>query len=234
MNIFKKLRTHNRKRRLCIPEYARLAYSQEGEDMVIERILGSKNNGFFIDVGAHHPSRFSNTRYFYDKGWCGINIDPLPGAMQLFNKERPRDTNIEGGIAEKDGRLTYYMFNESALNTFSEEEATKKDGLRGEYRIIEKRVIAVQRLDELLHEIGIKDKTIDFISVDAEGLDLGILKSNDWNLFRPTIVLAEALNSSMAKLITDPVVEYMDSQGFYPVAKTYNTVFFKDSRLESR
>jgi hypothetical protein len=49
--------------------------------------------------------------------------------------------------------------------------------LRVEYRIIEKRVITVQRLDELLLEIGIKEKTIDLISVDAEGLDLGILKS---------------------------------------------------------
>ena len=233
MNILKKLLIHYRKRRLHLPEYARLAYSQEGEDMIIERILGSKKNGFFIDVGAHHPSRFSNTRYFYDKGWCGINIDPLPGAMQLFNNERPRDTNIERGIAEKNGRLIYYMFNEPALNTFSEEEAKKKDGLRGEYRIIEKRVIAVQRLDELLHEIGIEDKPIDFISIDAEGLDLGILKSNDWNLFRPTMVVAEALNSSMEKLINDPVVTYMDSQGFYPVAKTFNSVFFRDSRLES-
>lgn len=230
MKNFKNLLSHDRNKRSSEPTHARLTYSQEGEDIVLDRFFGSKKQGFFVDVGAHHPSRFSNTRYFYDKGWCGVNIDPLPGVMQLFNKERPRDTNVEAGIAEKNGRLTYYMFNEPALNTFSEEEAFKKDGLRGEYWITEKRNIAVRRLDELLVEIGIKERAIDFISVDAEGLDLGVLKSNDWNMFRPSMVLAEVLNSSFDRLSSDPVVAYMESQGFSPVAKTFNTVFFKDSR----
>lgn len=63
------------------------AYSQEGEDLVLNRIFGEQATGYYVDVGAHHPFRFSNTAIFYKKGWCGINIDPLPGSKFCFPRE---------------------------------------------------------------------------------------------------------------------------------------------------
>ena len=56
------------------------SYSQEGEDMILRRIFGDKRLGFYVDVGAHDPRRFSNTYYFYKRGWRGINIEPRPGS----------------------------------------------------------------------------------------------------------------------------------------------------------
>jgi FkbM family methyltransferase len=212
-------------------KYGSITFSQEGEDILLARFLGAKSRGFYVDVGAHHPSRFSNTRYFYERGWSGINIDPLPGVMELFCKERPRDVSIEAAVAEESGSMLYYIFNEPALNTFCESEAKKKDGLRGEYWITEKRDVQVKRLDTLLSDVLENGQKIDFMTVDAEGLDLEVLKSNDWEFFRPSFVLAETLNNSILKLDQDPVVEFMKSKGFDPVAKTLNTVFFKDSRL---
>jgi hypothetical protein len=58
--------------------YSKKSYSQEGEDMILNRIFEFRNSGFYIDVGAHHPMRFSNTYFFYRKGWRGINIDAMP------------------------------------------------------------------------------------------------------------------------------------------------------------
>jgi len=52
--------------------YATKSYSQKGEDIILRRILGEKEVGFYIDIGAHHPKRFSNTYLFYKKGWRGI------------------------------------------------------------------------------------------------------------------------------------------------------------------
>ena len=103
--------------------FSNLSYSQEGEDLILNRFFNNKENGFYVDVGAHHPRRFSNTYSFYKKGWRGINIDALPGSMVAFNKERPNDINLEIGISKKESELLYYMFNEPALNTFSETEA---------------------------------------------------------------------------------------------------------------
>jgi hypothetical protein len=69
--------------------YAIKSYSQEGEDMILQRIFENQPCGFYVDVGAHHPKRFSNTYFFYKKGWRGINIEAMVGSRQLFNKMRP-------------------------------------------------------------------------------------------------------------------------------------------------
>lgn len=77
------------------------SYSQEGEDLILKRFFSNKEKGFYIDIGAHHPKRFSNTYLFYSKGWNGINIDAMPGSMRLFNQIRKRDLNLEVPIAKK-------------------------------------------------------------------------------------------------------------------------------------
>src|SRR4030042_4646353 len=65
-------------------------YSQDGEDIVLASFYEEKPGykGFYVDVGALNPLRFSNTQYFYEKGWRGINIDATPGSMKEFNEIR--------------------------------------------------------------------------------------------------------------------------------------------------
>ena len=78
--------------------WVRHSYSQDGEDMVLRKIFKNQKMGFYVDIGAHHPKRFSNTHLLYKKGWKGINIDATPGSMKLFNQLCPRDTNLELGV----------------------------------------------------------------------------------------------------------------------------------------
>src|SRR5262249_8232028 len=79
--------------------WMRQSYSQEGEDLILDRILDSKRTGFYIDVGCHHPFRFSNSYLFYRRGWQGICVDPLPEAKSSFRRYRPRDTFVETAVA---------------------------------------------------------------------------------------------------------------------------------------
>ncbi len=206
-------------------EYANLSYSQEGEDLILQRIFEGKNDGFFVDVGAHHPKRFSNTYLFYKRGWQGINIDPMPKVMDLFNKIRPKDINLEVGISDKEENLTYHIFNEPALNTFSEAEAKKKDGLSN-YKVVEKKKIKVLRLEDILDKYLPKNQEIDFFSIDVEGLDMQVLKSNNWDKYRPKVVLAEALDKS--NVIPAELKEFMYTVNYTFFAKTFNTIFFID------
>ena len=74
------------------------AYSQQGEDLVVNCLLQWNTTGFYIDIGAHHPFRYSNTHLFYLKGWHGINIDPRPGIAADFSRYRPNDINLEVGV----------------------------------------------------------------------------------------------------------------------------------------
>ena len=99
-NSFKELIRSVKKKYIDGGGYWLKSYSQEGEDIILARIFGKQQNGFYVDVGAHHPYRFSNTYFFYKRGWKGINIDAMPGSMKIFNKYRPRDKNIEAGISD--------------------------------------------------------------------------------------------------------------------------------------
>lgn len=100
--------------------YHTLSFSQEGEDLVLKRVFEGQEQGFFVDVGAHHPQRFSNTYLFYLKGWRGINIDAMPDSMEPFEDLRPEDINIESAISDVPEVLTYYLFNEPAIEYLSQ------------------------------------------------------------------------------------------------------------------
>ena len=211
-------------------KYSSFSFSQEGEDMILNRFFENKLNGFYIDIGAHHPKRFSNTYNFYAKGWRGINIDAMPKSMDVFNIERPNDINLEIAISNKKGEQTYYMFNEPALNTLSNEEAMKKDGLLN-YKIVERIEVKTHPLKEVLDKYLENNQKIDFMTIDVEGLDLEVLETNNWEKYRPTIVLVEDLNKT--PLLDLPsksrVYKYMNDNNYTLVAKTFNTLFFKDN-----
>jgi FkbM family methyltransferase len=204
----------------------RVSHSQEGEDLIVDRFFGEKNTGFYVDVGAHHPWRFSNTYLFYQRGWRGINIDPRPGIMADFARERPGDINVEAAIGEKEEARTFYIFNEPALSTFSEEEAKKKDGLNGFYRIIDKRTVKVRRLDSILDEYMPADVTIDFLSIDVEGLDLEVVRSNNWQKYLPKLIIMEQLESSLESILAGDTHRFFKAAGYELFAKCVNSVIY--------
>lgn len=207
--------------------WVKYSWSQEGEDMVLQRIFAQNKKGFYVDVGAHHPMRFSNTYMFYRRGWSGINIDAMPGSMRLFEKWRRRDINIEIGIGQKSEKLDYYIFNEPALNGFSVKLSEERNLEENNYFVKEILKIDVKPLSEILDQ-HLQNSTIEFLSVDVEGLDLAVLKSNDWSRYRPKFVLVEILKSSLHNLDQDPVFLFMKEQGYAVYAKQVNTVFFED------
>lgn len=212
--------------------YHQLSFSQEGEDMILGRVFDRQATGFYVDVGAHHPQRFSNTYYFYLRGWRGMNIDPLPGSMAEFNRLRPLDINLELAVANSDKKLVYYQFNEPALNGFSEEISKQRDGIRGEYFITSTQEIQTHRLSEVLEQYLPKDQVIDFMTIDVEGLDLDVLKSNNWLKYRPKVVLVEELHKfTLDKISESLTFQFMQSQGYCLYAKTVNTLFFKSMAL---
>src|SRR5690606_32490082 len=113
------------------------SFSQEGEDRILARMFEAspKTQGIYVDIGAHHPFRFSNTFLFYQRGWSGLNVDAMPGSMRLFREFRPRDRNRETGVAEVECRLGYHIFSEPALNTFSYELAESYERTPGVERL---------------------------------------------------------------------------------------------------
>ena len=195
---------------------------------MLRRLLEGKgaSSGFYVDVGAHHPIRFSNTYYFYERGWRGINVEPAPNAIAQFDRIRPRDVNVALGVAEAPGRMTYYVFDEQALNTFDAALARDREASTP-YHVVRTETVAVERLEAILRDKLPPGQAIDFMSIDVEGLDLQVLRSNDWAAYRPQFVLAEALGFRLEQAAQHPLHQFMHDVGYELVAKTLNTLFYQ-------
>ena len=200
--------------------------------MILRRLFGYKYDGFFVDVGAHHPFRFSNTHYFYELGWSGINIEPNPEGISLIQSARPRDICLQLGVSDCPGQLTYYQFDEPALNTF-DYETVKAKVEENRYKLKSTCEVRVQRLDVILAEHLPENQKIDFLSIDVEGLDLSVLKSNNWEIYRPRFILIEMLNTSLEDVLRSEIYSFMKQQHYVLLAKTCNTLIFKNDKYSS-
>lgn len=156
-------------------------YAQFGEDTVLLELFKDIGHGRYVDVGAHHPYRYSNTYLLCKKGWHGVNIDPNPHTIALFNEARPADKNICAG-AGRAGTLTYYRFSDPAVNTFRKDEAEKWKG-KSFLKFIGTTEIEIKPLSELV------EGPIDLLTIDAEGMDLEVLQSYDWKHYPHVIVI---------------------------------------------
>lgn len=206
---------------------ARYSFSQEGEDLLIGRLFGGQATGFYVDVGAHHPTRFSNTHLLYRKGWNGINIDPTPGSMVLFNRARPRDINLELAVSTTPGTVTLTTFNDPALNTLSPDRRDYVDQ-ETSYSIAAEVEVTAATLESVLAEYVPTGTRIDLLTVDVEGRDFDVLQSNDWDRFRPRVLLIEVLDTRLEELEQRPEIQYLRERGYRLDAKLFNSVLLLD------
>ena len=206
--------------------YATKSYSQEGEDMVLRRFFESRENGFFVDVGAHHPKRFSNTYYFYRRGWHGINIEPNPEGYALLKAYRQNDINVQSAVSDSEGFLEYHMFQEPALNTLDGEMAKQHSASSPLTDVIK---IQARRLESILDDALPKGTDIAFLNIDVEGHDINVLRSNNWEKYRPILVIAEALGKNIEQIQDGDIARFMNSIGYDLFAKTINSVLFRDA-----
>jgi FkbM family methyltransferase len=202
--------------------------------MISSRLFGNQQIGFYVDVGAHHPMRFLNTYLFYKKGWNGINIDAMPDSMKPFNKFRPRDINIEKPVSGKKQVLTYYAFNEYALNGFSKELSEERASNENNYHIIFEKDIETLTLTEILDNNLPTNQEIDFLSIDVEGLDFMVLQSNNFKKYKPKVILIEILGSSLHNIENNEITKYLKQFNYSIYAKAINTVIFRENEFYVR
>lgn len=208
---------------------AQVSYSQEGEELILKRLFYKKENGFYVDIGAHNPIRFSNTWNFYKNGWHGINIDANPDAIKSFSNIRKRDINIAIGVGENEGKLKYYVYNESALNTFDEKRVENLEH-DANLKPIDIKEIEIQPLEKIFEKYLPMNQKIDFMDIDVEGLDYQVLLSNNWKKYKPTVVLVEGdAKQSIKELFDTDLVKYMREQGYEFYSRLYNTMIFIDA-----
>ena len=167
-----------------------VSYAQAGEDLTLWRLVGDKADGYYIDVGAYHYNVFSVSRSFYEAGWTGVNVEPLPAHAAQLAEQQPRSVTFAGAVAATTGTATLYSDNGllEALSTLVPERA-EYCGLSVE------RTVATITLAELCRRYQVGD--VDWLKVDTEGTEEEILRSGDWARFRPRFCCIEAVQAEV-------------------------------------
>ena len=173
-------------------------YSQSNEELILKEIFKNQKKGFYIDVGAHHPFRYSNTALLYKKGWNGINVEANISNMWLFNCFRRRDINLNYIVSNKTHPLVFYYFEESALNGILSKNRLKllqKNGLTP----FKKKKFTPISLNRILELHLNEEKKIDLLSIDVEGHDFEVIQSLDLKKYFVKVILTE-LKENKSKL----------------------------------
>lgn len=199
-------------------------YSGEGEDLILKKFFGNKRDGVFVDVGCYHPKVGSNTHIFYKNGWHGINIDPNPLSIKLFNKLRKRDINLNVGVSSEESQLRYFMFEEPAINTFSETQKISR--IEGGQKFIGEMTIPTLKLSTILDR-HFKNQQIDILDIDVEGFDLDVLKSNNWEKYKPTVIMVEDQDDNVTSFEQLETYKFLKPLGYQLICKTVSTLIFK-------
>ena len=206
------------------------------EDLLLRAFsdLDQRKHGFYVDIGAYHPNKASNTKFFYDLGWSGLNIDPNPASIEEFNRDRPRDTNLTIGVSDVAEELDYYFFGEShTINTFDRNTAEK---FKEVFNLKIQKVIKVPvvPINEVLAEHVPGGQKIDFMSIDVEGFEMRILKALDFDSFGPEYLLIEDLDHEGLNATDQEVLHikdsdqnrFMESRGYKLLGKTAQTLLY--------
>lgn len=200
-------------------------FAQEGEDLILTRLVSQKA-GFFIDVGAHHPTRFSNTYKLYLSGWRGINIDPLPGSMQLFDEVRPEDTNLELAISSgnADSTARYYVFDEPAYNSLEAENIA--DAEAGGKNLIEEIEVKCASFSSILEKYRSSFTHIDLLTIDVEHHELNVLQSFPFDKYQPTIIVIEIKGLNLEQPGNNSIYDYVTGNGYTLRSYLYHSAIF--------
>jgi FkbM family methyltransferase len=202
-----------------------VSYAQNFEDVMLHRALQHVRHGFYVDVGAQHPSVDSVTKAFSMMGWRGINIEPVQHWFDLLEEDRPHDVNLNVAVGDG-GDLSFFEVEGTGLSTTDSALAARYSA---EGRDVIERTVRAVPLDEILASNA--SHQVHFLKVDCEGAERAALASCSFEAVRPWIVLVEATepNSQVStawqweSLLTDRgyVRAYNDGLNLYFVAKEH-------------
>jgi len=165
-----------------------ISYAQNFEDVLLNRVFKDKTKGFYLDVGAFHPTVDSVTKSFYNLGWSGINIEPIKECYNLFKQERSRDINLNIALSNLEGTIEFFQVVEQPGNSTLDKEIADKIAQQKGLKL-SRYTVPVKTLAEVCKEYV--DQKIDFLKIDVEGLEEEVVLGGNWERFRPTILVIE-------------------------------------------
>ncbi|MEM6823414.1 MAG: FkbM family methyltransferase [Verrucomicrobiota bacterium] len=206
-----------------------ISYSQNAEDVVLNRFFKDRKTGFYVDVGANDPLVFSITRHFYEKGWRGINIDASSEWVVKLNRERSEDINLQVCCGPSEGTVDFFEFSDTGISTCDPENASSGEAATGEKPSV--KTVPMRPLSAILEDHEVDE--IDFLSIDVEGFEESVLKGLDLSQHRPTVILLEATKPLSTERSDAGYKAYLETRGYqHALFDGLNSFFISDEAKE--
>jgi FkbM family methyltransferase len=220
-----------------LPKKARLSYAQCGEDLIVQFIFEALRlpRPAYLDLGAYHPRHMSNTFLFYTQGGRGVCVEPDPTLYAHLKRVRPHDICLNVGVGAGGAeQADFYIMTSKTLNTFSRQEAERYQRY-GNQKIEQVIQVPLLPVNEIISRYC--KAMPQFISIDVEGLDLEIVKSLDFDTFRPAVLCVETLTYTedrTERKLTE-IADVVCGRGYFLYADTYiNSIFVDRETWTSR
>jgi FkbM family methyltransferase len=165
-----------------------LSYAQNFEDVMLWRALGHVQQGLYVDVGAQHPRIDSISRAFYERGWRGIHVEPVPAFADMLRQDRPDETVLQVALGAAEGFLELNVFPDTGLSTAIPGYAERHRLERG--YATERITVPMLTLESALAALAGKD--VHWLKIDVEGFEEQVLRGWDSTRLRPWVLVIEA------------------------------------------
>ena len=205
-------------------KYLKQSFSQQGEDLSLDRIwsrvLNNKfiQKGFYVDMGSYHPIEHSVTYLMYLRGWKGLVIDASKKSCELHKIERPRDIVINAVVGEHDMEsVNFYYSKSNQLSLIN----TKYPSSKNKYNKVS---LPQKNINTILKSKGIN--TIDFLNIDIEGAELEVLETLNFDKYKPKIIAVEIHGNDIAKGLNTDIAKKLLEMNYILLAVNVITYFF--------
>ena len=187
-----------------------ISYTGNLEDVLLRRCFPQVTDGFYVDIGAHHPTNASVTRWFYEQGWSGINAEPGDGIVAL-RVDRERDINLELAVSDYIGETTFWVHSgNTGTSTLQDAVPSLVAERAGEIKPLK---VKLSTLPAILDEHA-PGKHMQFLKIDAEGAEDAIIAAADWTRHRPEVVVVESSESYTNRRMTSAWQDVLEKNGY--------------------
>ena len=197
-------------------------YSQFGEDKILFEIIPKNlSKGFYVDVGCFHPKKYSNTYMLYKRGWYGVNIDMEKDKIKTFNIIRPRDFNYVAAISDRVENVKIFRNQKFGVSSTINKDIINKNDIIDEIKI------KTETLNNVLKLSPFKNKQIDLLNIDTEGNDFKVLKSLDFEIYNPKIIIIETHLKDIQKILISEPYKYLINKNYNLTSWNIYSLIFK-------
>lgn len=201
------------------------AYSQNGEDLVIDAIFAGQRRGVFVEVGCIDGRRFSNTLALEERGWTGLCVEAHPDYIAMLTRNRPGSLVAHCAVGDRDaGAVAFHCNGRASLSTLDPAMRAEYEQRFAEWCTgYEVRRVPMRALSSLFDEHGLD--RVDFISIDVEGTEPSALAGIDLARHRPRVIMIESDNDEATRLMDGRLLPAGYLRG---VAVSNNQCYFLD------